>query len=107
MAKVKVEAGVCGFTTEILARQNSNSKVELDIKSTCPYVQALAEEYTEAEGMTEVFAPYSESQLFQKAKQQIKHAACPVPTAIMKAIEVSYGLALPTDVKMEIKKEDD
>jgi len=107
MAKVKVEAGVCGFTTEIVARQNGNPKIELDIKSACPHVQALAKEYTEAEGMTEVFAPYSESQLFQKAKQHIKHAACPVPTAIMKAIEVSSGLALPADVKMEVKKEDD
>lgn len=104
MAKVKVNAGVCGFITEITATQNSNQKVELSINSTCPHVQALAEEYTEAEGMAEVFAPYGDSVLFNKSKQHIKHAACPVPTAIIKAIEVSCSLALPSDVQMEVKK---
>ncbi len=107
MAKVKVEAGICGFVSEIVAKQNSNRKVELEIQSNCPHVQSLAEEYTETEGMNEVFAPYGESELFKKSKLYIKHAACPVPTAIMKAIEVSCSLALPSDVKMEIKKENE
>ncbi len=107
MAKVTVEAGVCGFVTEILAKQNSNRKVDMEIQSTCPHVQSLAEDYKETEGMKEVFAPYGESELFKKSKQHIKHAACPVPTAIMKAIEVSCGLALPSNVHMHIYRENE
>ena len=33
------------------------------------------------------------------------HPACPVPTGIIKAIEVEAGLALPRDVATKISKE--
>jgi hypothetical protein len=32
------------------------------------------------------------------------HAACPVPVAIVKAIEIEAGLALPTDVTIKLSK---
>ena len=32
------------------------------------------------------------------------HAACPVPVSIIKAVEVEAGLALPTDVTIQLTK---
>ncbi len=104
MAKVKVEAGVCGFITEIQTLVNDDQKVTLDIESECPHVMALAEEYPKSEGMMEVFLSFGESPLFKAAKNTLQHSACPVPTAIMKAIEVSCGLALPRDVIIKVEK---
>lgn len=104
MSKVKVEAGVCGFVTEVEALLDDSQKVTLNIESDCPHVMALAGEYPESEGMMEVFLPFGESPLFKAAKNTLKHSACPVPTAIMKAIEVSCGLALPRDVAMKVEK---
>lgn len=104
MSKVKVEAGVCGFVTEVEALLDDSQKVSLKIESDCPHVMALAEEYPESEGMMEVFLPFGESPLFKAATNTLKHSACPVPTAIMKAIEVTCGLALPRDVTMKVEK---
>lgn len=104
MSKVKVEAGVCGFVTEIEALLDDSQKVSLKIESDCPHVMNMAEEYCESEGMMEVFLPFGESPLFKAAKNNLKHSACPVPTAVMKAIEVSCGLALPKDVAIKIEK---
>jgi len=104
VAKVNVDAGVCGYMTKIEATPNGGTEVKLDIVSDCPHVQALAEEYKTAEGMKEVLAPFGEGKLFESAKKHIKHAACPVPSGIMKAIEVASGLALPRDVTMKVEK---
>jgi len=38
------------------------------------------------------------------ASRDISHAACPVPSAILKAIEVEVGAALPQDVTMTIER---
>jgi hypothetical protein len=104
MAKTKVEAGVCGFVTDVEAVLNDNQKVNLKIKSDCPHVMALAEEYPQSDGMMEIFMPFGEAPLFKAAKSNLKHSACPVPTAILKAIEVSCGLALPRDVTIKVEK---
>lgn len=104
MSKVKVEAGVCGFVTEVEAILDDSQKVTLSIESDCPHVMALADNYPESEGMMEVFLPFGESPLFKAAQDNLKHSACPVPTAIMKAIEVSCGLALPRDVAIIVEK---
>jgi hypothetical protein len=102
--KVTVEAGVCGFVTEIEALLDENQQVKLEIDSNCPNIMALAEDYNLSEGMTEVFIPFGESPLFLAAKKHLKHTACPIPSTIMKAIEVTCGLALPRDVTMKIER---
>ena len=104
MSKVKVEAGVCGFVTDIEALLDDSQKVTLKFESDCPHVMKMAEEYNQSEGMMEVFLPLGESPLFKAAKNNLKHSACPVPTAVMKAIEVSCGLALPRDVSIKVEK---
>lgn len=58
MSKVKVEAGVCGFVTDIEAFLDYSQKVTLKIESDCPHVVNMAGEYIESEGMMEVFLPF-------------------------------------------------
>jgi len=41
MAKVKVEAGVCGFVTEVEALLDDSQKVTLKIESDCPHVMEM------------------------------------------------------------------
>jgi hypothetical protein len=38
MAKVKVDAGICGFSTEITAEQSEGGAVAIRFQSTCPHV---------------------------------------------------------------------
>jgi hypothetical protein len=39
------------------------------------------------------------------AAKHCKHAACPVPSGIIKAIEVASGLALPKDASITVTQE--
>ncbi|TFH34446.1 MAG: hypothetical protein E4G99_09495 [Anaerolineales bacterium] len=40
----------------------------------------------------------TESIVYQSAARHIRHTGCPIPSAILKAIEVEVGIALPHDV---------
>jgi hypothetical protein len=38
------------------------------------------------------------------AAKHCQHASCPVPSGIIKAIEVASGLALPKDASIQVSK---
>jgi hypothetical protein len=40
------------------------------------------------------------------AAKHCKHAACPVPSGIIKAVEVASGLALPKDASIQVSQEE-
>ncbi len=104
MSKVTVEPGICGFETTIEAVAEDKKNVRLSIETQCPNLKPLAEELTTADGYKECFAKVGESPVFVTVRKYCRHAACPVPTAIIKGIEVACNLALPRDVKMTISK---
>ncbi|MBI4771144.1 MAG: hypothetical protein HY784_12220, partial [Chloroflexi bacterium] len=51
----------------------------------------------------QVFRPMDESAVYQSAARHIRHTACPIPAAILKAIEVEVGIALPRDVHIQFQ----
>jgi hypothetical protein len=103
MSKVKVSAGACGFTVVIKAEKNDKNKLKLKIASPCEMIKNLAKELDEVSG-DNVFLRINDSEIYKIASKHIKHPACPVPAAILKAIEVEMGFALPKDVTMTIEK---
>ena len=42
--------------------------------------------------------------VYKAASRSTRHFMCPVPVAVLKAIEVEAGLALPKDVSFSFKK---
>lgn len=83
MAKATVEAGICGFVTSIEAVPEERGKVRLSLETACPSLKPLVEELTLLDGMKECFAPVGDSPVFHLARKYCKHAACPVPIAIV------------------------
>jgi hypothetical protein len=100
---VKVNPGVCGLKTTIVASSENNRQAALDIKTDCPNLKPLESELKTADAYKEVFAKFGKSGIFETTAKYCKHSACPVPTAILKGIEASCGLALPRDVTIEIR----
>jgi L-fucose isomerase-like protein len=66
---------------------------------------ALEFELKEVDGFEECFSKLGDSTVYELAKKYCKHAACPVPSAIVKGIEVACSLALPRDVEFHITKD--
>ena len=101
--EVNVNPGVCGFKTTMRATSEDKRHAALDIKTDCPNLKPLESELKVADAYKECFSKFGSSIVFQAASRVCKHAACPVPTAILKGIEASCGLALPRNVAIEIK----
>lgn len=107
-AIVNVMAGICGMETEIraIAQGRSKSKrIRLEIKSDCGNIRKLAEELQEVNPYEEIGFSATGPKTLRLAAKHCKHAACPVPSAIIKAVEVASGLALPKDVLIQVTAE--
>ena len=102
MAKAEINSGICGFTTTVTARADGLSRVRLTIESECPAVQRLAEQLTEVDPLREITFRGNGPVVNKVAPDCLRHAACPVPIGIIKAVEVSAGLALPADVTIRL-----
>lgn len=102
VARAEVFAGICGFSTSINAKQESD-KIKIIIKSDCKWISKLADEIREVDP-SEIFKTICESKIYETASKHIKHLACPIPSAIVKAVEVEAGLALPKNVMIKIEK---
>ena len=104
MAKAFIDAGICGFTTEVNAVQNDEGNVEIAINSTCPHIMKAAESIREVEPFNQIgFYGGSVPSILQ-AHYSCPHTACPVFSGIVKAVEVSAGLARPKDVSIKVTK---
>ena len=79
--------------------------VEIHIETESDNIKRLAKVLTKVNGMDQSFKNFMTSQIYQLGAQTGLHLACPVPTAIIKAIEVECGLALPRHVEITFVKE--
>ena len=99
---VTVNAGVCGKVSKITAKQNDDGMtVSITIESDCPMVSKNA--LPDIVSWEEVGAPFNESKVYQWATENLRHTACPVPSAIIKSVEVAGGLGLKKDVSFKIE----
>lgn len=104
MAKAMVNAGICGFKTEI-ATKMVDDLCQIAIQSECPAIQRMGDELTQVEPFGEISFRRKMPVILQAGAKFCTHAACPVPVGVIKAVEVAAGLALPADVQITLSKE--
>jgi hypothetical protein len=103
MASAEIDSGICGFCTTVHTTMDGRS-VKLEFESSCGYVQTLAEHLTEVEPYGEISFRGEGPVTLRLAAEHLMHPACPVPSGILKAIEVEAGLALPKDATIKPSK---
>jgi hypothetical protein len=104
MATAEIDSGICGLTTTVRTKTDG-AVVRLEIESDCEHIAKLAAALTEVEPFREISFRGQDPLTLEKAREHCAHAACPVPTGILKAIEVEAGLALPKDVTIRVSKD--
>ncbi len=93
--------------TLITAVENETGMVELDIKSDCPDILKLSWKLEPVSPYSEVESEFYKSEIYRLAQETpIPHTACPVPSAMIKAIEVAGGLGLKRDVSIKFIEDD-
>lgn len=107
MAKAEICAGICGFTTTVVATSNGDGTIHLEVESGCKAVLKLAEQLRDVDPYREFTWRRQGPLTLQLAPQCLSHPACPVPSGIIKVVEVEAGLALPKDVTIRLSKSQD
>ncbi len=103
MSKVIMDAGVCGFKAAIHAKKSGNWTMQVSISSGCEMLTNMNPQLSEVNWRRGIFGRIQDCAVYKVCSRHIRHTACPVPAAILKAIEVEAGLALPVDVTMKIE----
>lgn len=99
--RVEVFAGVCGHSAVVEVTKVDEAHVRVVISSACDQITDMNPDLERVQWKGkghEVFRRMTESVVYQSAAKHIRHTACPVPAAILKAIEVEAGIAVPKDV---------
>ncbi len=104
MASVEIDSGICGYTAVVRAGAEGRM-VSVEIESSCPHVQAMAEELTSVDPFGEISFRGEGPQTLRVAAKHLAHAACPVPVGVIKAIEIEAGLALPKEATITPAKD--
>ena len=103
MAKAVITPGNCGYQTTVEAEMEDMVCL-LKICSDCPAIQKLAQEITRVNPFQEISFRRSTPTILQAGAKYCTHTACPVPVGIIKAVEIAAGLALPSDVTIQLSK---
>lgn len=104
MASAEIESGICGFCTTVKTATEGR-KVRVEFETECGYVEKLAEALTEVDPYKEISYRGEGPVTLKLAAEHLVHPACPVPSGIIKAIEVEAGLALPKDASIKPAKD--
>lgn len=108
-AAVRVDAGICGFQTRIEAESDDTQNVRFRFASGCEKAERFGAALVArgpVDGYGELGAG-SEGVILTTARETLKGccAACAVPIAVFKAMQVAAGVALPADVALSLRAE--
>ena len=104
MTRVVVKSGACGFTSVIRAEKGPERTVDVCVESGCAMVQKMAAEITRL-GRRDALTSILNNPVYLAAGRHLKHAACPVPAAVLKALEVEAGLNVRKDATITFEKD--
>jgi len=104
MTTVFVNSGACGFTVTIKAEKGKDKKILVALDTTCEMVQKMLADIARVDHRVTLMG-FRDNPVYLSAAKHLKHVACPVPSAILKAIETEAGLNVPKDARIEFVKE--
>ncbi len=96
MTTVTVNPGACGFAVTIIAEKKSDGKIAISLDTECEMVKKMLEEIAVLDKAV-VFTKFHNNPVYLSASKHLKHAACGVPSAIQKTLEVEAGLNVSKD----------
>ncbi|MDA8078993.1 MAG: hypothetical protein M0Z79_08660 [Nitrospiraceae bacterium] len=106
MTKLRVDPGQCGMSVVVEVDKKGKDVFELRITSDCEMVRKLGEAVPSLT-LADAFKKFSDNPVYRKGAACLRHAACPVPGAILKALEVEAGLGVPRDVTIVFIRDED
>lgn len=107
MARAEIHSGICGYKVGVEVNRLDQKNVQVQLHTDCEMCLAMNPELAnlQVKGKGhQVLRRMVDSAIYQTASRHIRHPGCIVPAAIIKAIEVEIGAALPEDVTIKLSK---
>lgn len=104
MTKAEIEAGICGFKTTVTAKMDGG-ECEVSIEGGCEAIRRMAEQICRLDPFREMTYRGDGPLVLSVAPQHLPHPSCPVPSGILKAVEVEAGLALPAPASIQVRQD--
>ena len=104
MTTVIVNSGACGYSVTIKAEKGKDGKITISLATDCEMVTKMLEDIAIVDRFA-TLTGFQNNPVYRSASKNLKHVACAVPSAILKAIEVEAGLNVPKDVVIRFAKE--
>ena len=104
MTKVIVNSGACGFTVAISAEKGKDKKILIALDTACEMVQKMLADIATVDHRV-TLTGFRDNPVYLSAAKHLKHVTCPVPSAILKAIETEAGLNVPKDAQIDFVRE--
>ena len=103
MTKVKIEPGICKFTTTVTADSEDGQEVKIRVSSGCKAVMQMMVALGDTFDAYELcLVKPGRGPLFDYASQNFPvHVGCPVIAGITKCAEAECGLALKCNASIE------
>lgn len=103
MTRLTISPGACGFETVVDVRKKEGKVYSVRVTTECETVQKLGEAVAELD-MMDCFKRFVDNPVYRAASSTLKHASCPVPSGILKTLEVEAGLSVRKDVTMKFEE---
>ena len=104
MTTVIVNSGACGYSVTIKAKKGKDGKISISLTTDCEMVTKMLEDIAVLDRFA-ALTGFQNNPVYRSAAKHLKHAACVVPSAILKAVEVEAGLNVPKDAVIRFVKE--
>jgi Family of unknown function (DUF6951) len=98
MTKLIVDPGACGFTCTVEVDKVGKYQATINIQSHCKQIKKLADAITEIDFMEICRQPFGQNYITQSAARCSLHPSCPIPCALIKAIEGELGMAVKKNI---------
>jgi hypothetical protein len=105
--RATIDAGICGFITEVTAISADEQTVEFSVASPCERIQGLAKRLPTVDAFREIGMGF-EGAVHKAVRESLKGccSGCVVPAGVFKAMQVVAGLALPKEASMTFARID-
>src|SRR5512143_2995488 len=104
MTTVVVNSGACGFTITRKAKKGKEKMIAISMDTDCEMVQKMLADIATVDHRVTLIG-FRDNPIYLSAAKHLKHVACPVPSAILKAIETETGMNVPKDARIEFVRQ--
>ena len=106
MIRTKINAGVCGFRTTVIARSDDLQNVSLTIESDCEKIRGVAEGLTKPIDAYQEIGAGFDGAVYHAVLARLKGccSGCAVPCGIFKTVQVAGAVALPAPAAIDIER---